>query len=272
MDNALAAVIATVTAIIVLAIERRMDRVATNRELRRKALEEWLSLLTAWVDKHRNDEHNEAAKSLLQDYQQLTNRQVLELSFRRRDRYVAWWMHEMTLALLEKQPPEARTPHRDQVLQDTGENLLRWYHGELKSRDFEIPYAIRKEARGEGQPPQEIAARLGLSLYVEPQRMTRRREWHIAKLVSDPGTGKPLLADMGIFIGKKNAMDGFLLAILKARLMKLHLVLLKLGQSRTAWKLARLNRRFSKLQEEQARANAGLVEAREELTGIQEEP
>lgn len=264
IGTALTAGIAAVTALVVLAIERWMDRAATNRELRRRALEEWLSSLAAWVDGHRDDAHDQAAKSLMQDYQQLTNRQILELRFKRRDRYVAWWMHEMVLALLDTDSPQTRGAHREQVLRNTGEALLKWHHGTLKRRDFEIPYALRLEARKQDRSPPEMAADLQLSQYVNPQRMTRRREWHIAKLMSDPETGRPLTEQLRSFVGQKNARRGLSLVVLRLTWTRLRLRLLELRHRQA-------KRRLTKLQEKRKRVNEHRTEAAEELAELQEE-
>lgn len=271
VDNAQAAAIAAVTALVVLAIERWMDRASTQRELRRRALEEWLSALAAWVDGHRNDTHDQAAKSLMQEYQQLTNRQILELRLKRRDRYVAWWMHEMALALNDKNHQQTREEHRDQVLQDAGEALLRWHHGELKRRDFEIPYALRLEARKRDRSLPDVAADLHLSDYVEPQRMTRRHEWHIAKLMGNPKTGTPLMTQLRAFVGQKNALGGLSLVALGLMWTKLRLRFLELGLSRKGLRLRLLNlrlsykeRRLAKL-EKRAKALEGFAELQEEL-------
>ena len=155
-------------------------------------------------------------------YQQLTNRHVLELRFKRKDRYVAWWMHEMALAIL-KPPTDSSTNksrRRDFVLLEVGEYLLKWHHNKLRSRDFHIPYALMKEARKGQREVSDVATELGLAGYESPVRLTIEREQQVARLLRSPETGAPVLEALRGFIRRRNLIQGYGFAVASAALWR----------------------------------------------------
>lgn len=207
-ESAAVALITAAVTLIALFIERITSRKASSRELRREGLEEWLAALARWVDDHRNATDKEAAASVSKMSQQLTNRHVNELRFMRRDRFVAWWMHEMVTALVSDQTQPQTRGHRDIVLRDTGEALVAWHHKKLKSIDFFIPYGLRAASRNLNKPVDVIAEELQLPEHIQPVRMTQKRQWRLAQLLSEPHTGRPIKLTLGPFVGLRSYVLG----------------------------------------------------------------
>lgn len=248
MDSLWAPIIAAITAVVVLAIERWIHHRATIRELRRRALEEWLGTLLEWVDEHRRVEPKEAAKALIHDYQRLSNRQLLELRFKRRDRYVAWWMHMMLLSLVDKGFHEDASAHFDVVTQEIGEVLLRWHHGELRSSDFAIPYALRNEASKSVRDVGEVATELNLTNFVDPKRTNWRGRLTILNLIADPESGKRLLPVVGPYVGWAALMQSFLLTLPRGARLGLGYTKQRVRLSWSEFRLARSEIRLTKMQ------------------------
>lgn len=202
-------------AFVVLVIERLMARRDRREELRRRGLESALSSLGRWVDEHRDKTREEASLSLLRNYQSLTNRQILELGFRRRERYVAWWIHEMVMSIYEgPEDPDAEWG-RDKVLRATGESLLEWHHGKLSAGDFKIPYALRASARDQGISPEALSETLGISSFLEPKRPSVRKEIEIIRALSRPDVGLDILKSLKRFVSLRRVAVGASLAVFK---------------------------------------------------------
>lgn len=244
-----AAAISALVALLILLIERIASAAANRKDLRRQALEDWLSTLAVWVDDHRQKPAEPTQRKGLDKYHQLTNRHVLELRFKRKDKYVAWWMHEMALIILDPQldasESHARLP--DNVLRDVGESLLKWHHRELKSRDFQVPYDLMKHARRSHKAVSDIATELGLSGYESPVRLTARREQQIAKLIRSPKTGGPLLDVLGSFVGRRHLIQAFGFAAANILNTQAKIQLHEVQRAFTRRRMDHLSRRLAKL-------------------------
>lgn len=113
-------------------------------------IEDWLRKLTEWVDAYASP-----SSKPQYTYNSLTNREVIELSLQRKERYLARWMHEMAVAIILRRKDgsksfesrERSVSDLHDLLRETGEHLLRWHHKELKSSDFHYPIScVQKHA------------------------------------------------------------------------------------------------------------------------------
>jgi len=203
-DEIRGALIAAVVSILIFWGSHRLATQAAARERRRKAIEDWYRSLSEWVDKYALPESNPDYR-----YNSLTSRVVLELSLTRKDRYLAWWMHEMAVALIMRRQKASHSEasakncsaELHEILLDTGEALTAWHHGELKGSDFHIPYALRNHARMQEQTVSDFAEEYKLIDFIKPSRKTWSRRWKIWVRMTDPEDGTKVLKALGRFTG-----------------------------------------------------------------------
>jgi hypothetical protein len=234
------AAIAATVSVLVFWLGNRSTRKAAQKERQRQVVEDWLRTLAKLVD-----DYEDSPQDVEFRYRETTNRQVLELSFSRKNRYLAWWMHEMAVAIMirgitatKNSAPAAAD--MDRMLASTGDRLLDWHHGELKSSDFHIPYQLHRRARDTDVDVHDYAERLNLTAHVEPTRMTLRRSWQLQKLLLRPETGMPLLNEINEFIPKRYAVVALPIALIDRVLIPLRVAVLRL-------RLNRLEKREAKL-------------------------
>lgn len=168
--------ISAVVSVVIFWSGYALNSAAARRERQRKVIEDWLRTLAEWVDNYARPTSHPEYK-----YNSLTNREVIELSLRRKERYLAWWMHEMAVAILLRRRSasksleltEGSTQDLNDLLRETGEYLLRWHHKELKSSDFHYPYQLRVVARSNDKDPHEYAHSRGLDAYPKTHQNER---------------------------------------------------------------------------------------------------
>jgi hypothetical protein len=234
------AAIAATVSVLVFWLGNRSTRRAAQKERQRQVVEDWLRTLAKLVD-----DYEDSPQDVEYRYRETTNRQVLELSFSRKNRYLAWWMHEMAVAIMIRgitatKDPAPAAADMDRMLATTGDFLLAWHHGELKSSDFHIPYQLHRRARDTKLDVHELAEGLNLTAYVEPVRMTLRRSWKLQKLLVRPETGMPILQEINSFIPKRYAVVALPIALVDKALIPLRLAVLR---QRLKW----LGKRAAKL-------------------------
>lgn len=209
----LPASIAAVVAVVVFWLGYWLNRRAARQERQRQVIADWLRTLSGWVDKfgHPNSTPD-------YNYHALTNRGVVELSLKRRNRYLAWWMHEMAVAVILRrldatsswQSRSTCNIDIEAIITATTEPLLAWHHGKLKSTDFHIPYQLRHESRKTNEEVHALAKRLNLGEFVTPTRMNLKRSWQFQRLLLDPKTGTPVLDVLQQFIGRRYGLIAYL--------------------------------------------------------------
>lgn len=209
----LSVAIAAAVSVIVFWLGYRLNAAAAQRERQRKAIEDWFRALSKWVD-----DFGQPSTTLDYNYNLLTSREIIELSLPRRQRFLAWWMHEMAVAVMDRRMAASKNlesrekcrPDLNRLLRETGGRLLEWHHRKLKSSDFHVPYKLRAAARSAGMDVQEYADARQLGDYVAPVRMTLRRQWAFQRLLLNPATGMPILDTLKSFIGRKYALTAYL--------------------------------------------------------------
>jgi hypothetical protein len=239
----LSVAVAAGVSVIVFWLGYRLNAAAAQRERQRKAIEDWFRALSKWVD-----DSGEPSRTPEYNYNLLTSREIIELSLPRRHRFLAWWMHEMAVAVMDRRlvaskSLESREKCRsdlNRLLRETGGRLLEWHHRKLKSSDFQVPYQLRAAARSAGMNVQEYADARQLGDYVAPVRMTLRRQWAFQRLLLNPATGMPILEALKSFIGRKYALNAYLYSVAAAAGSTLRL-------SYTKLKLFGLGRRLRRL-------------------------
>lgn len=234
------AAIAAAVSVLIFWLGNRSTRGAAQKERQRQVVEEWLRNLAKLVD-----DFDDSPQDVQYRYREITNRQVLELSLSRKNRYLAWWMHEMAVAIMirgitSKKNPRLASADMDAMLAATGERLLEWHHGELRSSDFHIPFQLHRRARDAKTDVQVFAERLNLTAYITPVRMTLQRSWALQMLMMRPETGTPILDEIAEFIPKRYAVVALPIALLGMALNRLRLIVLRL-------RLQRLERRETTL-------------------------
>lgn len=202
----LPAAIAAIVAVVVFWLGYTLNRKAVQRERQRQAIEDWLRTLSKWID-----EFGLPDTAPNYHYHALTNRAVIELSLKRKNRYLAWWMHEFALAIiLRRQAAGKSWASRSTCRSDieiiyarNAEHLLAWQHGKLKSSDFHMPYKLCAQARKLGLDVTTYARAVHLLDYVSPVRMDLRRSWGYLRLLAHPEFGTPVLDSLQHFTGRK---------------------------------------------------------------------
>lgn len=218
-----AALIAALVSILVFWGSHRLATRAARRERRRKAIEDWLRSLSDWVD-----QYAELSNTPDYSYNNLTSREIIELSLARKDRFLAWWMHEMAVAIMlrRRKATESWSAQRycvrdlNNLLRETGTALISWHHGALKSSDFNIPYKLRVNARNEKIDVGQYAKNLKLDDFVVPAKMTLKRRRRVWSLIANPETGASLLNALESFIARNYVYVGLLAAIARVPLIK----------------------------------------------------
>ncbi|WP_140416665.1 hypothetical protein, partial [Arthrobacter globiformis] len=204
----LPAAIAAIVSVIIFWLGQVLTRNAARKERQRQVIEDWFRTLSKWVDDFRSPSSEPSYR-----YHELTSRQILELSLTRKNRFLAWWMHEMAVAIMAQRMHATKNPDAtpssrealDLMLTNTGEYLLAWHHGELKSVDFHIPYQLHAQARVAEKDVREYSEGLQLTPFVEPVRMNLKRSWQLQKLLLRPDTGSPIVNEMRHFISARYA-------------------------------------------------------------------
>lgn len=227
-----------------------LNSAAARRERQRKVIEDWLRKLTEWVDAYASP-----SSKPQYTYNSLTNREVIELSLQRKERYLAWWMHEMAVAIILRRKDgsksfesrERSVSDLHDLLRETGEHLLRWHHKELKSSDFHYPYQLRAEARRKDEDPHEYARSLGLDAYLKPVRMNVVRRLRFFKLLAEPASGTAVFDTLGPFLKKRYAVIALLLVIPKAGINGVRLGKALATMSVLKWRLARTEKRLAEV-------------------------
>jgi hypothetical protein len=244
------AAIAAVVSVLVFWLGNRSTRKAAQKERQRQVIEDWFRALSKWVDDYRRPQSSPDYA-----YHALTSRQIIELSLTRKNRYLAWWMHEMAVAIMLRRKAASRSwtsasscsSDLDKILGQTGESLLAWHHGELKSSDFNIPYKLHLGARREKVDILEYAEELRLSAFVTPVRMNARRSWVLQKLLFTPQSGGPVVDALQQFLGRRYTLTALAYAFFSIRALQLKslpkLAYLRLMLKITQKKLSRLERR-----------------------------
>lgn len=203
-SNITAALVSALVAILLYWVSQRSTARAARKELQRAAIADWLKALSTWVDRYG---YPDAKPDY--GYHQLTSRPVVELSLARRDRYLAWWMHEMGVAVIRRRL-QARTEWKKSdstykdlnvLLRDTGQALVDWHHRKLRSSDFLIPYKLRANAHHANVEVWSYAEKLGLTDFVQPQRMGFKRRVRFFLLLTRPETGIPVMDALDRFAG-----------------------------------------------------------------------
>ncbi|MFE4229435.1 hypothetical protein ACFRJ8_16305 [Arthrobacter sp. NPDC056886] len=250
------AAIAAVVSVLVFCLGQLLTRNAARKERHRQAMEDWLRTLSKWVDDF-------GTPPLLPRYAyyELTSRQVLELSLARKNRYLAWWMHEMAVAIMLRRKAASHSWESsatcrtdvDRILTDTGEYLLAWHHGKLKSSDFHISYQLHSQARRAKVDTHAFAESRKLGDFVNPVRMNARRSWALQKLVLDPETGGQIFDTLRQFIGKRYAVAALMHAVATVAPLKVQLQLLRRKLNRLQKRSDRLQGKRDRLQEQRDR-------------------
>lgn len=163
-------------------LKRRNERV----ERQRRALSEWLEKLHTWS----SNASNESSMALGGIDNYLTNRHAIELSLRRQDRYLAWWMSEMALGMQRAKckttlilpSKEGIVEEASHILDEIGESISAWHYRELKTSDFYVPYTIRRRARMADVDVDGYATTLGLQGFVVPGRFTKSKQDELARI------------------------------------------------------------------------------------------
>ncbi|NQD90015.1 hypothetical protein HP499_19695 [Paenarthrobacter sp. CM16] len=183
-----------------------LNAAAAQRERRRKVIEDWFRALSKWVD-----DFGELSSAPDYSYNALTSREIIELSLPRRQRYLAWWMHEMAVGVMLRRKAASENLESRQtcssdlndLLRATGTHLLEWHHKKLRSADFNFSYQLRVQARESEIAVRTYAESRGLGDFIYPVRMTLRRQWQFQKLLLNPETGEPVLDSLKYFIRRK---------------------------------------------------------------------
>lgn len=256
-DFPIPATVAAVVSVAVFWTGQIITRSNARQERQRQVIESWFRSLSKWVDEFGSKESNP-------DYSPhaITSRQIIELSLTRKNRFLAWWMHEMALAVVARRKESSKSWQAgrnslhdlEDLLTDAGEPLLAWHHGKLKSSDFHIPYKLRAEARVQGKDVDEFAKELGLQAFVSPTRMTFRRSWQYRQLIMSPDTGGPILERLEYFTGRRHVTIAYVL-------LRMHLLLTwhRLPMKRAKPALARA--RVRRIERRLARSNQRLLKA-----------
>nr|WP_015061954.1 hypothetical protein [Arthrobacter sp. J3.40]AFK89331.1 hypothetical protein [Arthrobacter sp. J3.40] len=227
-----------------------LNSAAARRERQRKVIEDWLRKLTEWVDAYASP-----SSKPQYTYNSLTNREVIELSLQRKERYLAWWMHEMAVAIILRrkngsknfEAREGTSTDLHELLRETGEHLLKWHHKELRSSDFHYPYQLRAEARRKDEDPYEYSRSLGLDAYLKPARMNIVRRWRFFKLLAEPASGTAVFDTLGPFLKRRYVVIALLLVIPKAGINRVRLGKAVATMSVLKWRLARTERRLAEV-------------------------
>ena len=250
-DEIRGALIAAVVSILIFWGSHRLATQAAARERRRKAIEDWYRALSAWVDEYALPESEPDYR-----YNSLTSRVVLELSLTRKDRYLAWWMHEMAVSLIMRRQAASQSEKSakncsaelHEILLDTGEALTAWHHGKLKGSDFHIPYALRNHARMQKRTVIQFAEEYKLTEFIKPIRRTWSRRWRIWVRMTDPKEGTKIMEALGRFTGLDAAFFGLTVTVARLPLIQLRLLTLRLRHAFLTFKL-----RLTKIRHERRR-------------------
>lgn len=148
----------------------------------RKAIEDWFRALSKWVD-----DPGEPLRAPEYNYNLLTSREIIELSLPRRHRFLAWWMHEMAVAVMDRRLAASKSLESrekcgsdlNQLLRETGGRLLEWHHRKLKSSDFHVPYQLRAAARSAGAVAWATDALQGFDTPAGHSNNGRARSWAV---------------------------------------------------------------------------------------------
>ncbi|MCC9204971.1 hypothetical protein [Arthrobacter sp. zg-Y769] len=248
--NYSAIAISAVVSIAVFWTGYALNRAASRRERQRKVIEDWLRELGSWTDKFADPSSKPDY-----NYNTLTSRHVIELSLQRKHRYLAWWMHEMAVAIINRRKASSKSIELRQtcaddlngLLNETGEYLLKWHHKELKSSDFHFPYQLRAKARSMGIQADEYAHSINLDPYLAPVRMDAARKWTFLKLLLDPTQGKKTLAALEGFIGKHYVGIALIVTIFLRLLYGIRLLRAQMNLHRSNRRLNRLKRKLEDL-------------------------
>lgn len=92
--------VAAALSVIISWLGYRLNAASAQRERQRKAIEDWCRTLSKWVD-----DHGPSLRTPDDNYNLLTSREIIELSLPRRHRFLAWWMYEMAVAVMDRRPP-----------------------------------------------------------------------------------------------------------------------------------------------------------------------
>ncbi|MEV7661339.1 hypothetical protein [Paenarthrobacter sp. NPDC089316] len=262
-DFPIPATVAAVVSVAVFWLGQVITRRNARQERQRQVIESWFRTLSKWVDEFGSKDSNP-------DYSPhaITSRQIIELSLTRRNRFLAWWMHEMALAVVERRKESGKSWQAgrnslhdlERLLTEAGEPLLAWHHGKLRSSDFHIPYKLRAEARVQGKDVDGFAKELGLQAYVSPKRMTYRRSWQYQQLILNPKTGGPIVDTLEYFTGRRHVTVAY--ALLKIYLFftwhrlpieRAKVVLTHVRVGRSERRLAKSNHRLLKAEARELR-------------------
>lgn len=246
----LSAAVAAAVSVTVFWVGYRLNAAAAQRERQRKAIADWFRALSKWVD-----DFGDPSSVPEYYYNLLTSREIIELSLPRRHRFLAWWMHEMAVAVMTRRQEASKNLASRQscssdlnvLLRETGGGLLEWHHKKLKSSDFHFPYQLRVEARKTKMGVQEYAASQQLESYVTPARMTLRRQWVFQRLLFSPATGTPALDSLGPFVGPKYLGPALLYSGAARAGILLNLIYRNLNMISTKRKARHLKRKIRRL-------------------------
>lgn len=188
------------------------------------------------------------------NYYDLTRRGTIELSLKRKNRYLAWWMHEMAVAIILRRQDAALNwrsgstceTDLESLLTATTEHLLAWHHGKLKSVDFHIPYRLQFVARKTDVDVHTLAQQNNLEAFVTPTRMNFKKSWQFQRLLLDPKTGSPVLNVLQHFIGRRHASVAYLFSKFRVLGYKLGRASVRISLAQTNLKLNRSERRLRK--------------------------
>ena len=223
-----------------------LNRAATRRERQRKVIEDWLRELASWVDKF-----SDPSSKPDYNYNILTSRHVIELSLQRKHRYLAWWMHEMVVAIMRRRRAASesialrQTCSRDlnELLGETGEQLLRWHHKELRSVDFHFPYQLRVKARRLRVPPEKYAHSINLFFYLTPIRMNIYRQLEFLRLLLDPVQGRKTIGALEQFVNRRYIKTTIAISIFIQGAIRIRLFRSTMRRNRLQRKINRLEGR-----------------------------
>jgi hypothetical protein len=187
-------------------------------------------------------------------YNGLTSLVILELNFSRKERYLAWWMHEMAVTLMTRRQKASESLMLAEgcrtdlgiILRDIGLALTAWHHGKLKSKDFHIPYSLRNHARITKQSLEKVALSCGLTAFTEPNRRRWKRKRIIWSHMKDPNKGIQMIDTLGRFTGFDAVLFGVAFAFARIRLRQTEQFLLQTKVYFLDRKIKRRKRSYSK--------------------------
>lgn len=188
----ISAFIGAFVVIVALFLTQLFVMLAGRKERRRATLQSWQERLTEWVE-----EHGHPQGTPPHTHGKLASRQATEMSLRRKDRYVAWWMFEMASEIVTIRSYAGRsladkesTVHRiGHLVYVAGDSLIAWHHGKLRTEDFDISQKLFQESRVRNIDPYSLALVLGLGSFVEPRRLSPVVKYHLSEIVLRDKTG-----------------------------------------------------------------------------------